>query len=228
MMMLILTAVGGLTDRVVGREAIEEAWPHVRLDREAGVVEIDAKVVLDNAEWLELIVCTKGSREYEAIAATEAKPSHIHLALMTLGLIPGNPMSWHRDDQGELVAIKPAGPAVTITLAWETDGQKHEVPANQWIKDSNTGQAMPGETWMFTGSAVVEHENEKFYMADVNGTVVSLVNFGDDILARDTMLTNQTDEAQWVANTDAIPPAGTALTIRIKPVKAQKTMEAAP
>jgi hypothetical protein len=197
----------------------KSAWPHVRVDRDAGVVEVDAKVVLDKAEWLELVVCTTGSREYESVAATDARPSHIHLALMTLGLQPGNPMTWKRDDEGNLIEVKAAGPAVEITATWEKDGQTHTVPANKWIKHNETGESMPGSTWLFTGSALIEHEGQSIYMADLNGTVVSLVNFGDDILARDTKLTHQTDEGQWVANPDTIPPVGTAVTLRIKPVQ---------
>lgn len=194
-------------------------WPHVRVDREAGVVEFDAKVVLDDAEWLELIVCTTGGREYEAIAATDARPSHIHLALMTVGLEPGNPSAWQRNDKDDLVQIKPTGPQVAVTIHWEQDGKKHETSANRWIKDAKSGEAMPGEAWLFTGSQLVEHNGERIYMADANGTVISLVNFGDDLMSRDTDLTNQTDEGQWVANGEAIPPAGTAITVRLTPVK---------
>lgn len=196
-------------------------WPHVRVDREAGVVEVDAKVVLDDAEWLELIVCTTGGREYESIAATDARPSHIHLALMTLGLQPGRPSTWERNDKDDLVQIKPTGPEVVVTIAWEHEGKKHSVPANQWIKDAKSGEAMPGETWLFTGSQLVEHDGERIYMADANGTVISLVNFGDDLLSRNTELTNQTDEGQWVANGEAIPPAGTPITIRLTAAKAK-------
>ncbi len=231
---LLLVAWGGplRADAPSDGEA-KAPWPHVRVDRDAGVVEVDAKVVLDQAEWLELIVCTAGSREYESVAATQARPSHIHLALMTLGLEPGHPMSWKRDEHDALVRIDAAGPAVEVTVSWDKDGQKHEIPANRWIKDNTTGEVMAGSTWMFTGSSLVEHNGDRFFMADVNGTVLSLVNFGDDLLARDTKLTDKTDEGQWVANPDTIPPVGTPVTIRLKPVKkpeakaAEKT-EAAP
>lgn len=195
-------------------------WPHIRLDREAGVVELDARVVIDkDNEWLELIVCTVGGREYESVLATEARPSHLHLALLTLGLEPGRPLSWQRNDQDELVMIEPAGPPVEVTLVYEADGQRREVDPSAWIRNAQTGEPMPADQWLFTGSAFVDYEGKKVYMADLNGTILSLVNFGDDLIARNTQLTNQTDGGEWVANHDAIPAKDTAVIVRIKPAK---------
>ena len=46
---------------------------------------------------------------------------------------------------------------------------------------------------------------DEIYLADLNGSVISLVNFGDDLLTRHTKLTNQTDDGQWTANKAQIP-----------------------
>ena len=56
-------------------------------------------------------------------------------------------------------------------------------------------------------------------MADANGTVLSLVNFGDDLLARPTRLTNETDNRVWSTRTAVIPEPETPVTIRLKPVR---------
>ena len=67
--------------------------PGITVDRAARCIDIEAVIVQRDAPWLELLACTKGSREHEAILSVTAKPSHIHLALIMLGLEPGAPMT---------------------------------------------------------------------------------------------------------------------------------------
>ena len=69
---------------------------------------------------------------------------------------------------------------------------------------------------------VVGDEDQTIYMADLNGTVVSLVNFGDDVLARATDVTHNNDDGMWSAVTDRIPPVGTKVTIRLIPVRQEQ------
>lgn len=69
-----------------------EALPHLRIDRQANVLDLEAKVVLREGEWIELIACSPGTQEHESLVVVNARPSHIHLALLTLGLEPGKPL----------------------------------------------------------------------------------------------------------------------------------------
>jgi len=73
--------------------------PHVRFDRAKRFVEFDATVVTRESDWLELFVCTPRTREYESILVTPAKPRHIHLALLAIGMKPGRPMRWKRTEK---------------------------------------------------------------------------------------------------------------------------------
>ena len=197
--------------------------PHVRIDREARVVELDAKVVTREADWLELIACTPGSREYESILTTAARHSHIHLALLAVGLEPGNPQTFKEDPNPEkpYIRIPAAGPPVVTTIAYQREGKPVEVPATDWIIDQQSKAKMPDQPWLFTGSQFVDYEGKKVYLADLNGTVLSLVNFGDDLLARNTEATNQTDNSAWGPNTEVIPAVGTEVKIRLRPAADQ-------
>jgi len=190
----------------------------IKLDREAGHLDLDAKVVLREGEWLELLACTPGTREHESILTVEAQPRNIHLALILLGLEPGKPLKWERLDDGEVRVHPPTGPKVAITLRYEEDDEVKTVDANQWIVDQQTGRVMPDNVWLFAGSRFETFDGKEVYMADPNGSVISIVNFGDDVLARDTEVTRDNDEQSWDANTPVIPKEGTAVTIRIKPV----------
>jgi len=193
--------------------------PGVSMDRAAGHVDVAAVLIRRKADWLELLATTPGMREHEALLTLEAKPSHAHFALLMLGLEPGRPRDIERRGD-EYVAKPPQGPPVRIALIYEENGERREVPANRWIMNRKTNQPLENNRWLFTGSRIVRSQKgERFYLADRSGSVISLVNFGDDVLVRDTTATNRTDNEQWGARTKALPPVGTAVTIRLKPVE---------
>jgi hypothetical protein len=191
--------------------------PHVAIDREQRVVDIDATVVLREGGWLELLACTPHTRTHESIFVIHAKPSHIHLAMVMLGLEPGTPMRWKL--VGEEYVSSPAhGPAVAVTILTHHDGKSVETPANQLVLNKKTGEPLPDNQWLFTGSSFDDSHTPPRYRADVEGSVLSLVNFGDEVLARHTDRTNQNDQGALQPNTDLIPPVGTSVTIRLRPV----------
>lgn len=191
--------------------------PHVAVDLERGFVDVDTTVVLREKGWLELLACLPGTREHESILVVEALPSHIHLALVMLGLEPGQPMQWRME--GERVKTeRPRGPAVTVSIVEQHDGREVEVPVSRWIIDRQSGQHLPDNTWLFTGSVFYEKEGQTVYHADVSGSVLSIVNFGDEVLARPTDRTNQNDGKAWVPHTPVIPEVGETVIIRLRPV----------
>lgn len=248
---LCLSSVLATSARAEDAPGEAPALPAITLDRDAGHVEIEAEVVNRDAEWLELLVCSPNTREYESILASPARPSHIHLALLLLEIEPGAPLSWRQaedaedaDDAAEgagarFVVQPPTGPEISIYCIWQDEeGQRHEVPANDWVRNQLTDEPLERNQWVFAGSvfhrldeampaAIGERAEEddpgdgdapqRVYMADLNGTVISLVNFGDDLLTRPTTTTNRNDEQAWAAQPDRIPAEGTAVTVRLVP-----------
>lgn len=183
-------------------------------------VVLDAEVVLREADWLELLACSPNSREHESILTVEAAPSQIHLALTMLGLKPGHPLQSRMED-GQWVAIPPAGPPVEVLVSWQDlQGTGHELPAHRWILNRETDQPMAEGFWLFTGSRFQSFQGREYYLADHNGTAISIVNFGDDLLARPSLVTNENDQQMWGANTALIPPVGTRVKIHLVPVAA--------
>ena len=168
-------------------------------------------------EWLELLACKPGSREYESLFTVAALPSHVHLALLMLEVKSGSPLWAQMKDQNRVVHL-PTGGKVSVSIIYQKNGTELKVGANQWILNRESGKFPKSDIWLFTGSKVIEHEGRKLYMADLNGTIISLVNFGDDLLARPTDRTDKTDDRMWRARTDQIPPVGTKLIIRLEPV----------
>lgn len=189
--------------------------PHLEVDREQGVVDIDARVVLRECAWLELLACLPGTRTHESVLVVLAKPSHVHLGLLMLGLEPGAPMHWWMEGN-ESKSSPPHGPRVMVSIVQHKDGQEVERPANQWIIDKTTGQTMGDHVWLFTGSGFGQGGSD--YYADVSGSVISIVNFGDEVLARSTDKTNENDGGVWVPNTPLIPEVGSEVIIRLRAV----------
>lgn len=187
------------------------------IDREARTVDVAAKVCLREAEFLEQFACSPDTREHESILVLNAQPSMIHTSLLLLGVEPGSPLTWV--EEGDSVrTIPPRGPEIQVFIVTTDDaGEEQVVPANTWVKDQNTDEPMVGNSWLFTGSKFVEVNGEEMYVADAYGTAISLVSFGDDLLARAGDLTDQNDShgKVWGTNTDAIPEVGTEVRVRL-------------
>lgn len=198
--------------------APKEIYPGIILDRGNQRVDVRATVVGRNVEWLELLATRPGMREYESVVALDADATQIHLALTLLGLEAGQPASTQTDAQGQVIFLPPHGPALELFFLLD-DQPDTPIPANTWIANQETGEPMSGNTWVYTGSKIVSFKDENYFMAEKNGTVVSLVNFGDELVSRPTEESEAGGNAFWTTNPDAIPPLGTRVTLRFKPAK---------
>ena len=87
-----------------------------------------ARVVLRDG-YLEHLMCSKGTKEHEAILATDAVPNLIHAGLLLTGAVPGHPVQFVPKFE------PPTGSAIAIELLWTQDGKPHKSDARQWVKD---------------------------------------------------------------------------------------------
>lgn len=204
-----------------GEQALPEL-PHIKIDRKKRYVDLEGAVVLREADWIELLACMPRSRVHESLITVKAKPSHIHGAMLIAGYKPGNP--WRAEkikDTWKYYAAK--GELVTISILYkDKKGKTIEVAPSDWIVETQTNKKLPDSNWMFTGSRVLNVQGKKLYAADLEGNLFTLVNFGDEVFARQTKLEGGQGGAggdTWRANTKVIPPVGTKLILRIQPAK---------
>ncbi|MEM9251845.1 MAG: YdjY domain-containing protein [Planctomycetota bacterium] len=106
--------------------------PGLRVDRETGSVLVDARVVGQDADWLELIACTPNSREHEALVVVDALPSHVHLALTTLGAEAGQPQNARQLGPGEWQTDPARGPEIAISAIVEGPDGPDETSLHAW------------------------------------------------------------------------------------------------
>src|SRR3712207_1182627 len=98
--------------------------PHVSVDVKKREIRIEAEV-LNPQMALEFFCCLAGTAEHEAILRTQAKPSHVHLALLMLGLQPGEPVRFSKAADKWL---PPHGPPLHVSVEWEgKDGKRTRV-----------------------------------------------------------------------------------------------------
>ena len=165
-----------------------------------------ARVVLREG-YLEHFMCSKGTKEHEAIVATDAVPHQIHATLLLTGAEPGHPVRFMPKFE------PPTGSAIAIELQWKKDGRVQNSDAKQWIKDEKL-KAPLAIDWVFGGSEIYEDPatKKRVYAAD-EGDLITVANFGNAILDLPIVSSASDADRVFFTNTDKIPPLGTEVFV---------------
>ncbi len=190
--------------RPVGR------FPFLQVDARSRVIEVECEA-LDCRNPLEFFLCSTGTNEHEAVLRSKVKPSHLHAALLMLGLKPGEPV--HFSD-AKKVWFPPHGPSLQLVARFEREGKKIEVPAYRLMREIKSKKEMPALTWIFAGSRVMENG---VYAADQTGYLVSVVNFDLTVIDIPKLASSANETLEWETNVERMPPAGTPVTLVITP-----------
>ena len=229
---------------------LREIFPHVRVDAQAKLIEIDAIVPIDAHDpqtpnvFLEVVLCTADSKEHESLVMTRARASHVHAALLLIGLQPGSPgrVEWTpatKDAPAKANRIAPTGDDVEITFRWEKPAERTTTTTTtvtespwDWIEtiDAKTAQraAIPQTgraPWLFAGSstrtnAIINERGDRgtLYAADTAGTLIGLTTFSTETLALAQVLSPESsiDEPLYLASTTRTPKVGTKVVVVIR------------
>lgn len=204
---------------------LREVFPGVRVDAIRGVVAFDAEVCIDaHSErtprvYLEVLACAVDSKEHESLVMTRAKASHVHAALLLLGLEPGRPGAWEWKE-AEISAIPPVGPRVRVEGVWMKDGAEVAEPLAGWAVNMRDGQRLSdshGEGFVFAGSRMAQNAGVEGYAADYEGAIVGLTTFGSEVVAWTRMLHPDSGVHQpvWIADGKKMPKFGTRVVVRL-------------
>jgi len=197
---------------------------HVRVDLKMRTVVLEAKVATTEGP-LEFLLCKEGTKDYESILATKAVPSHVHAAMLLLGLTPGKPVQWIPIGEGESRVLPPRGGRMEIVLEWtDKDGRAHKAPAGQWLTSPDGGKEgekrTPPSQWVFVGSEMLPGGG---YLADSGGEIVSVANFSSSVIDVPFESSDQNESLEFVADSKQIPPEGTKVRVTLHvPAEAAK------
>jgi hypothetical protein len=213
-----------------------ELFPSVRADVQRRIVEFDGIVPIDAHDprtprvYLEVTVCAPDTKEHESLVMTRALASHIHAALLAIGLKPGAPGSFKWENE-TMTPVPPEGDPVTVTFIYQDpQGQRRESPALDWVINAETRKPFTTESggFIFAGSVMRTRQGREVYDADGVGTIVGLTTFGAETVAWREVISpdSHVHTPEWIADREKTPPQGTPVTVRIQP--APKSPQAAP
>ncbi len=189
---------------------------HIAVDVKAKEVRVDCEAV--KADYpLEFLAVVTNTNEYEAIVRTDARPSDFHLALLMIGLKPGQPV---RYSDATKAWLPPTGPPVDVWFEYQKDGQSVKVPAYRWMRDVKTKKEAPPMAWVFTGSKVMEDHT---YAADATGCLVGVINNEYSVLDVPALKSRALEARDFERNPGLMPPTGTAVTMVLTPAIDQTT-----
>ncbi|MHC4414465.1 MAG: YdjY domain-containing protein [Planctomycetota bacterium] len=184
-------------------------------------VELKGWTCLD-AGWLEQVACSPNTREHESLVVIESRPSEIHAALLLAGFQPGAPGKWSYE-QETLRFTPPTGDRLDVWVRYETKtGEPVEEPIRTWIRDDGQEAELPREPWVFGGSLLVANPEwmgeGEHYVADMTGSIVGLVTFGDEVVGFSRVVADQAavQPPQWQVRSDHVPPVGTPVTLILR------------
>jgi hypothetical protein len=206
--MLLLPSCASAQD--VPRAETVAKFPFLQIDARQRVVRVECEAIRVNAP-LEFFLCASGTNEHEAVLRSKVKPSHLHAALLAIGLKPGEPVQFNETTKKW---IPPHGPPLSITAEFEKDGKSVSLPAYRLMRDIRAKREMPPMTWIFAGSRVMENGR---YAADTTGYLISVVNFDYTVIDIPKLASNANETLEWETNLDVMPPQGTKVTLVITP-----------
>ena len=196
---------------------IVDFQPGVQIDWTERQVVVDATVILRQGP-LELFACTPKIREHEAIIRIEARAQHVYQGMGLIGLEPGSPM---RYDPATETIHAATGEPVELLVRYRKSGREVTHPVEQWLRPAGKDVELPPLPWVFAGSALTPDDR---FAADIEGTVVSVVDFPSALIA---LAESHTDanESLWLEPvTERIPPVNTSCELIIQSAPLRLTL----
>lgn len=214
--------------------AIQELkLPGISINSKERYVDVTAEVCLDEGA-LELIVCTRDSKEHEAVIVIDAKPMHIHAALLLIGAKPGSPARRipPNEERSYWIDTPPTGGEVGVFVAFQDkEGKWTERPISDFLRrienpegeinpaPENAPAKFPTHRFLFAGSVLItDGEGPRRYICDESGHVISISTFGDELLCLPDVHGQENASLDWEVDPEQIPPVGTKCLLRLRPI----------
>jgi hypothetical protein len=160
---------------------------------------------------------TYSNRSYEAVVAVNVKPSIVHAGLLALGAEPGHPAKFQPK------FVPPTGTEIAIEVRWkDAKGKVQSAPAQHWIRNIKTKKELD-QNWVFAGSVFFtdEETGKKYYQAD-SGELICVLSLPSAMLDLPIRSLGAIEARSFEAFEEHLPPAGTPVTLLLKPVLKDK------
>lgn len=182
----------------------------VTVNKPNGFVSVDGAVNMDDG-LVEYLACGAMGKLHESVLVLHAQPYNLQVALLLLGLEPGdNPL----ERQGGPGV--PEGDPVEIWVTWRSvDKKEVRQRAEELIFNIKKKKTMPHTHWIYTGSQIINGQ----FIAQVEQSIIA--TYHDPYAMFDHPLATGMDDTLYYANKQTVPPKGTPVTLVIKPATAK-------
>lgn len=186
----------------------------VWFDADNNIVLVDGVVCLRQGQ-LEMFACPATTKEHESIVAVDTSAATVHAALLAAGAISGNTVQFRPE------YIPASGTEIRVLVLWVDDeGDRHSVPAQQWVRRAATGESMD-TPWVFAGSVFTkDSETGKLQYGAEAGDLICVSNFPTATLDLPIESTELDNNLLFEAFTENIPPVDTPVRLVLVPVHA--------
>jgi len=146
----------------------------------------------------------KRKASHESVLTLFAEPYHIQVALLLLGLMPGD-----RPIEFQGAPVPPCGDPVKILVSWVKNNKTVEFSPENLVFNVENKQIMDRADWVFSGSKILDGQ----YMAQVEGSIAAI--YHDPFAIIDHRNITGSDDRLFHANKDILPSVGTPVTFKI-------------
>lgn len=184
-----------------------EVW----FDTARNAVVVDGQVCLRQGQ-LEMFACTKGTKEHESIVTLNCLAEEVHAGLLRAGAKEGKPVSFDPEYRAA------SGQTIDVYVLWKDEqGEKHQVRAQEWIRNIRTQSAMNYD-WVFAGSGFWRdpETGREHYKAN-GGDLICVSNFPTATLDLPVESSQANDQLLFEAFADRVPPRGTKVRVVLIP-----------
>jgi hypothetical protein len=191
--------VGGITFRKSTREISFDA----QLNQAGGPIEF-------------LLVTEKG-KIHESLFSCSISPTDLNLAFKLLGY-PTSPELFeiiapdHRPTgkYPEVPEDVRSGARLAIFASWQDEGSEKTCAVNDLVKNSATGDGMPLEPWLYTGSLITKAG----FRAETTGDIIAV--FSNPSAMINYPGKERTNDEVWSVSQIKLPSIGTTVRITIR------------
>lgn len=173
----------------------------VTLDQSNRTVRFPA-AVNQRAGLVEYAVVTTTGKVHESIFRTEAKPRHLHLAMLLLGAQPAHTNLLSESPQSPL-----PGHLIGVDVAWKHGRKAVRRPLTDFVELPTPIGSDASRDWLYNGSFLVDGT----FAAQRGGSIVALIT--DPAALVNNPRPDRTDDELHRVRTKALPPEDTPVEI---------------
>lgn len=155
---------------------------------------------------IEFFACGTLGKSHESILILDTEPIHLFIALGLLDLEPGRNLAVQGDPH------EPKGSQVQIWVEWNRGNDVSTHTARELVWNAITGQPMQKTHWIFTGGRLINNQ----LTSQLYHNLIAVYRDPDSLI--NNPLPGGTDDSTYRVNTDVIPPKGTKVKVKIRPI----------